>query len=88
MLTNPSVLILDEATSALDSNSEQLIQEALKRILADKTAIIIAHRLSTIQHVDRIVALDDGRVVDEGNHEELSVRCPMYRDLAQKQFLL
>jgi ABC-type multidrug transport system fused ATPase/permease subunit len=88
VLVNPSVLILDEATSALDSNSEQLIQESLKRILAEKTAIIIAHRLSTIQHVDRIVALADGRIVDEGNHEELSGRCPMYRELAQKQFLL
>ncbi len=87
VLMNPTVLILDEATSALDSNSEFLIQESLKRILVDKTAIIIAHRLSTIQHADRIIALDGGRIIDEGRHEELTDRCPMYRDLAAKQFL-
>jgi ABC-type multidrug transport system fused ATPase/permease subunit len=85
VLKNPSVLILDEATSALDSNSEQLIQESLKRILADKTAIIIAHRLSTVQHADRIIALDNGKIVDEGKHEELLVSSPLYRELAEKQ---
>jgi ATP-binding cassette subfamily B protein len=79
------VLILDEATSALDSNSEQLIQVSLKRILADKTAIIIAHRLSTVQHADRIIALDNGKIVDEGKHEELLVSSPLYRELAEKQ---
>jgi ABC-type multidrug transport system fused ATPase/permease subunit len=88
VLMNPTIMILDEATSALDSNSEQLIQQSLKRILAQKTAIIIAHRLSTIQHVDRIIAVADGRIIDEGNHEELTGRCPMYRELAQKQFLI
>lgn len=88
ILMNPSVLILDEATSALDSNAEQLIQESLATILADKTAIIIAHRLATVQHVDRIIALDGGRIVDQGTHEELTGRCPLYRELARKQLLL
>ena len=87
IVMNPAVLILDEATSALDSNSEQLIQESLRTILADKTAIIIAHRLATIQHVDRIITLDKGRIVDQGTHGELIGRCPLYRELAQKQLL-
>jgi ABC-type multidrug transport system fused ATPase/permease subunit len=85
ILKNPSVLILDEATSALDSNSEQLIQQSLKRILVDKTAIIIAHRLSTVQHADRIIALDNGKIVDEGRHEQLLVSSSLYRELAEKQ---
>ena len=85
ILKNPSVLILDEATSALDSNSEQLIQQSLKRILVDKTAIIIAHRLATVQHADRIIALDNGKIVDEGRHEELLVSSSLYRELAEKQ---
>jgi subfamily B ATP-binding cassette protein MsbA len=87
IVKNPSILILDEATSSLDSNSEQLIQASLRAILADKTAIVIAHRLATIQHVDRIVTLDSGRIVDEGTHGELIERCALYRELAQKQLL-
>jgi len=88
ILPDPAILILDEATSALDSRSEQLIQEALKIILADKTAIIIAHRLSTIQHADRIIALDKGCIIDQGKHEELLKSSPLYRELAQRQFNL
>ncbi|HKK20127.1 MAG TPA: ABC transporter ATP-binding protein [candidate division Zixibacteria bacterium] len=65
IVKNPAVLILDEATSALDSESERLIKEALKDILADKTAIIIAHRSSTIEHVDRVIMLDSGRIINE-----------------------
>lgn len=87
ILKNPSVLILDEATSALDSNSEQLIQEALKDICADKTAIIIAHRLATIRNVDRIIAIDNGQIIDQGTHGELLNRCSLYRELAEKQML-
>jgi subfamily B ATP-binding cassette protein MsbA len=85
---NPPVLVLDEATSALDSNSEHMIQDALKLILADKTAIIIAHRFATIQHADRIVALDDGRIVDQGTHNELMQSSELYRELAANQLLL
>jgi len=85
ILKNPSVLILDEATSALDANSEQMVQESLKQILVDKTAIIIAHRLSTVQHADRIIVLDNGRVADKGTHTELLESSPLYRELADKQ---
>jgi ABC-type multidrug transport system fused ATPase/permease subunit len=85
LLKDPPILILDEATSALDSISEQLIQEALDKILADKTAIIIAHRLATVQRADRIITLRDGRIVDQGTHSELMEKSPLYRELAQKQ---
>ncbi len=88
ILKNPRILILDEATSALDSASEQLIQESLKKILVDKTAIIIAHRLSTVQDADRIVALENGRIVDQGKHQELTQRCKLYREFAAKQLLV
>jgi len=88
ILIDPPVLILDEATSSLDSNSEQLIQQALKRVLADKTAIIIAHRLATIQHADRIITLDNGRIIAEGTHTELLDKSDLYRELASKQFML
>ncbi|MCM2272773.1 MAG: ABC transporter ATP-binding protein/permease [candidate division Zixibacteria bacterium] len=88
IIKDPAVLILDEATSALDSQSEQLIQDALRKVLVDKTAIIIAHRLSTVQHVDRIVALENGKIIDQGKHDELTERCPLYRELAAKQMLI
>ena len=71
MLKNAPILLLDEATSALDSESEVLIQEALWRLMEGKTAIVIAHRLSTIQHMDRIIVLDDGKIVEQGGHAEL-----------------
>nr|MBN2276418.1 ABC transporter ATP-binding protein [candidate division Zixibacteria bacterium] len=85
ILPDPAILILDEATSALDSRSEELIQEALQNILKDKTAIIIAHRLSTIQHADRIIVIDRGRIIDQGSHEELLEKSPLYRELAKRQ---
>lgn len=87
IMVNPRVLILDEATSALDSASEQLVQEALGRALAGKTAIMIAHRLSTVQNADRILVLEKGTIVDQGTHRELVERCPTYRDLAARQFV-
>jgi ATP-binding cassette subfamily B protein len=87
LIGDPAVLLLDEATSALDSVSEQLIQQSLSQILSGKTAIIVAHRLATIQHVDRIVVMEAGRIVDEGGHSELLGRCSLYRELAQHQML-
>jgi ABC-type multidrug transport system fused ATPase/permease subunit len=87
ILKKPSIFILDEATSALDSRSENLIQEALTNILRDKTAIMIAHRLSTIQHADRIVAIERGKIVDEGIHSDLLRRSEYYRELAKTQLM-
>jgi ATP-binding cassette, subfamily B, bacterial len=71
MLKNAPILLLDEATSALDSESEQLIQDALWKLMEGKTAIVIAHRLSTIQKMDRILVLDNGRIIEDGSHTEL-----------------
>jgi ATP-binding cassette subfamily B protein len=71
VLLNPQILILDEATSALDSESEALVQEALERLMANRTVLIIAHRLSTVRKCDRILVLEKGQIVESGNHEEL-----------------
>jgi ATP-binding cassette subfamily B protein len=71
ILKNPKILILDEATSALDSVSERLVREALERVIKDRTTFIIAHRLSTIKHADKIIVLENGTIVEMGNHNEL-----------------
>jgi subfamily B ATP-binding cassette protein MsbA len=71
ILRNPPILILDEATSALDTESEKLVQEALQRLMQNRTSLVIAHRLSTVQHADEIVVLQHGRVVERGTHDEL-----------------
>uniref|UniRef100_A0A2K1ZYE2 ABC transporter family protein n=2 Tax=Populus trichocarpa TaxID=3694 RepID=A0A2K1ZYE2_POPTR len=71
ILKNPAILLLDEATSALDVNSEKLVQEALERTMSGRTSLVLAHRLSTIQKADKIVVIDKGRVIEEGNHSEL-----------------
>lgn len=71
ILKNAPILILDEATSSLDSNSEMLIQDALSNLMADKTTIVIAHRLSTIQKMDRIIVIDNGKIIEQGSHSEL-----------------
>ncbi len=85
LLKDPAVVILDEATSHLDSESELAIQEALDEILRDRTAIVIAHRLSTIVGADRIVVVDDGRIVEAGTHGELLARQGLYSDLYRTQ---
>lgn len=86
ILRNPPLLILDEATSALDAESERKVQSALAGLMKSRTTLVIAHRLSTVQHADRIVVLDEGRVVEAGLHHELLHRNGMYTRLYQTQF--
>ena len=86
LLKDAPLLILDEATSALDTESERLIQDALKRLLRNRTVIVIAHRLSTIEHADQIVVLDAGRIVERGTHRELLDRNGHYAALHRVQF--
>ena len=85
-LRDPRILILDEATSALDSESERLIQAALNRLMIGRTTLIIAHRLSTIMHADKIVAMQDGRIVEVGKHDELLAKQGLYFHLYKAQF--
>ncbi|MFN0016104.1 MAG: ABC transporter ATP-binding protein [Saprospiraceae bacterium] len=87
LLKNPPILILDEATSALDSESEQLVQAALDRLLQNRTALVIAHRLSTVQHADEIIVLEGGRIAERGNHESLLLQGGIYRRLVELQAL-
>ncbi len=86
ILKDPCILILDEATSHLDSQSEALIQDALERVMMDRTSIVIAHRLSTILAADQILVLDRGRLVESGTHAELLARGGLYADLFETQF--
>ncbi|MGB3975819.1 MAG: ABC transporter ATP-binding protein [bacterium] len=86
LLKNPPILILDEATSSLDSESEQLIQKALDELIRNRTTIVIAHRLSTIRKASRIFAMEDGRIVEIGSHEELLALNGTYRKLHDLQF--
>jgi subfamily B ATP-binding cassette protein MsbA len=86
ILKDSPILILDEATSALDSESERLIQDALKKLLANRTVLVIAHRLSTIEHADQIVVLDAGRIVETGTHAQLLAKNGHYAMLHRMQF--
>lgn len=86
ILKDPRILVLDEATSHLDSESEALIQEALKRVMAGRTSIVIAHRLSTILAADRILVMDRGRIVESGTHGELLDQPGLYAHLYKTQF--
>ncbi len=85
ILRNPPILILDEATSSLDSASEQLVKDALYKVMQNRTSIIIAHRLSTIQNVDNIIVLQDGKLAEEGTHENLLAKGGIYEQLVKLQ---
>ena len=86
MLKDPSILLLDEATSALDADSEQKVQEALKKLMEGRTTLIIAHRLATIMHADRILLIDQGQLIAEGNHQQLLTNSDLYKRLCELQF--
>jgi ATP-binding cassette subfamily B protein len=86
ILKDPRILVLDEATSHLDSESEALIQEALKRVMAGRTSIVIAHRLSTILAADQILVFDRGQIVEQGTHQTLLAQNGLYAHLYQTQF--
>ncbi|HHE72404.1 MAG TPA: ATP-binding cassette domain-containing protein, partial [Chloroflexi bacterium] len=87
VLANPRILILDEATSSVDTLTEALIQDALEKLLAGRTAVVIAHRLSTVRHADLICVVDGGRIVEQGTHEELLALGGVYSGLYQQQFI-
>tara|TARA_R110002074_G_scaffold49712_1_gene126840 strand:- start:97099 stop:98784 length:1686 start_codon:yes stop_codon:yes gene_type:complete len=86
ILKNPPIMLLDEATSALDSESEKLVQTALDHLMQDHTTLVIAHRLSTVIKADRIVVMDEGKIVDIGQHQELMQKSGIYKRLAEIQF--
>ena len=85
VLKNPPILILDEATSALDTESERLVQDALTRLMHNRTSLVIAHRLSTIQHADEIIVLQDGRIAERGTHRQLLEKGGLYSHLCSLQ---
>jgi subfamily B ATP-binding cassette protein MsbA len=85
VLKNPAILILDEATSALDSESERLVQDALYKLMKNRTSIVIAHRLSTIQHADEIIVIQNGEIVERGGHDALILQNGLYRKLNEIQ---
>jgi ATP-binding cassette subfamily B protein len=86
LLRDAPILLLDEATSALDAESERLVQQALERLMANRTTLVIAHRLATVRAAERIIVMDQGRIVEEGSHAQLIARSGLYARLASLQF--
>ena len=85
VLKNPPIMILDEATSALDTESERYVQDALEKMMENRTSLIIAHRLSTIQKADHIVVMEKGDIIEQGSHQELMQKNGTYRKLVELQ---
>ncbi len=85
LLKNPPILILDEATSSLDTESERLVQDAINKMMQNRTSIVIAHRLSTIRHADEIIVLQKGKIVERGTHEQLLAAEGFYKRLVEMQ---
>ena len=85
-MADPAIFVLDEATSSIDTATEQLIQKATQKLLKGHTSFVIAHRLSTIRNADLILVVKDGKVIEQGTHEELLARQGYYRNLYDKQF--
>ena len=86
ILKNPPILLLDEATSSLDSESERLVQDALEKLMRNRTTLVIAHRLATVLSCDRIVVMEQGGIVEQGTHAELAAAGGLYARLAKLQF--
>jgi len=86
MLKLPSILLLDEATASLDAESEQLVQQAIEQASRDRTVLVIAHRLATVRNADRILVIEQGKLVAEGPHEKLMRESELYQRLARLQF--
>ncbi|MEE2819990.1 MAG: ATP-binding cassette domain-containing protein, partial [Planctomycetota bacterium] len=87
LLRNPSIMIFDEATSQIDAESETFIADTLEKYSEGKTVFVIAHRMSTVQNADRILVLDEGKLVGNGNHQELLESCDVYRRLTETQLI-
>jgi subfamily B ATP-binding cassette protein MsbA len=86
LLRDTPILLLDEATSALDTKSEAIVQSALEKLSVGRTTLVIAHRLSTVRNADSIIVMDQGRVIDQGTHDDLLERGGLYADLYNLQF--
>lgn len=86
LLKNAQIVVLDEATASLDNESEKTIQHALENLMEQRTSLVIAHRLSTIHNADQILVVDDGKIVERGNHESLMAQDGYYKKLYEAQF--
>jgi ATP-binding cassette subfamily B protein len=87
MVRNPRLFVLDEATSSIDTETEKIIQDAIQKVLKDRTSFVIAHRLSTIRNADRILVVRDGKITESGNHKELIKLKGYYYNLYTNQFI-
>jgi ATP-binding cassette subfamily B protein len=86
MAFDPKIIVLDEATSSIDTETEELIQQAMEKLLKGRTSLVIAHRLSTIQHADRIIVIDKGEIKESGTHQDLLQNNGFYKNLYEMQF--